>query len=469
MTLPPDQTIFIHPENISALKPQIDKCFQNNIFQKTIKNWRQELRQELAIKNPELNPKQKWYCTGHQPWPIHPGIWIKRWLINKLANNTHSQAINIYLDLEKTGQVRFPNPSEPNSISTINFPDYWFDEIDINLLIKELQNCTLPSDLFSKIKQIVTSRIKAWESIKLLIETWESDLTLSIINITQSDIFNTKTIQSFFLNILSNPEKLFSEYNNALNKYRKKHKIKNSANPFPNLKKENDLLEMPFWIYKNNKRNSLRINQKTKEWHYDKTILAKPYPNIIPKAIFLTSTIRLLLADIFVHGIGGKKYEDFSDFFFSNFFNIEVPPYITASASFGLDNGNVKKLENKIKNFKEIEHLYKYNPEKILDKINIKQKVDLNNEIAQKQRLLLSFNNPISNKKETAQKLAIVNDDIRKKLALVWEKLKIQQQVIEKEYLDIKYLANREIPILFHSKVPGLFYTIAPAPFSKGV
>jgi hypothetical protein len=45
---------------------------------------------------------------------------------------------------------------------------------------------------------------------------------------------------------------------------------------------------------------------------------------------------RLVLSDLFIHGIGGAKYDELTDLIIRRFFGIEPPAYITATATFRL-------------------------------------------------------------------------------------------------------------------------------------
>jgi hypothetical protein len=44
----------------------------------------------------------------------------------------------------------------------------------------------------------------------------------------------------------------------------------------------------------------------------------------------------LVLSDLFIHGIGGAKYDELTDLIIGRFFGIEPPAYITATATFRL-------------------------------------------------------------------------------------------------------------------------------------
>jgi hypothetical protein len=55
-----------------------------------------------------------------------------------------------------------------------------------------------------------------------------------------------------------------------------------------------------------------------------------------PRALLTTMFARLILSDLFVHGIGGSKYDELTDVLIRRFFGIEPPKFMTATATFRL-------------------------------------------------------------------------------------------------------------------------------------
>jgi hypothetical protein len=57
---------------------------------------------------------------------------------------------------------------------------------------------------------------------------------------------------------------------------------------------------------------------------------------IRPRALTLTLWARLLVCDLFVHGIGGAKYDRINDGIFHRYYGCEPPPYACVSATLRL-------------------------------------------------------------------------------------------------------------------------------------
>ena len=58
-----------------------------------------------------------------------------------------------------------------------------------------------------------------------------------------------------------------------------------------------------------------------------------PDIRIRPRALITTMYARLVLSDLFIHGIGGAKYDEVTDAIIRRFFGIEPPAYVTATAT----------------------------------------------------------------------------------------------------------------------------------------
>ncbi len=55
-----------------------------------------------------------------------------------------------------------------------------------------------------------------------------------------------------------------------------------------------------------------------------------------PRALMTTMFTRLVISDLFVHGIGGGKYDQMTDAIIRDYFNIPAPPMIVATATLRL-------------------------------------------------------------------------------------------------------------------------------------
>jgi hypothetical protein len=96
-----------------------------------------------------------------------------------------------------------------------------------------------------------------------------------------------------------------------------------------------------------------------------------------PRALITTMYARLVLSDLFIHGIGGAKYDELTDSIIRRFFGIEPPAYVTATATFRLpiDRPNVS-LDDVRQSMQRIREL-RYRPESFFRDPLVTQDADL--------------------------------------------------------------------------------------------
>jgi len=132
--------------------------------------------------------------------------------------------------------------------------------------------------------------------------------------------------------ILATPRKFAQCYNDTLNAFRAEHRIRNEANPFPNLQIDSDKCELPFWIvdYGLGTRTILTIRNVPGVGPQAFTGSGK---QLVPRGALITAMLRLLFSDLFIHGTGGGRYDRYTDHLIRAWWQIEPPPIAVASAS----------------------------------------------------------------------------------------------------------------------------------------
>ena len=321
---------------------------------------REEFKKEIG-----LNHDDSIVACGHQVMFYHPGIIAKSILASNLALSTSSIAFDIILD------------HDPNEI--------YFDFPCIDSHAKRIQRQSIPvgssfykdqrkpnDEFFSQIEKIPScvenelgSVNKVARSIKTLLKNKDLDTVELITQSRLEDLYNegfslrplyvsklitTKAWRDFSSHIIKNYEPFKNSYNQALNNYRDLNKIKNHAQPMPNL--END--DLPFWT--SNHETAYR-NEEHNEF--------------LPKAITLTLFLRVFFSDIFIHGLGGARYDQITDTIIEDFYQIEVPNFLTATATLKLPvsseyTKSIANLESLRQNTKRLRD-FRFNPQRLLN------------------------------------------------------------------------------------------------------
>ena len=84
---------------------------------------------------------------------------------------------------------------------------------------------------------------------------------------------------------------------------------------------------------------------------------------LIPRGALITSFLRLLFADLFVHGTGGGNYDQFTDRFIETWWNVQPPPFVVATASrflFAERRSRISELQKLQKHLRDL----RFNPQR---------------------------------------------------------------------------------------------------------
>jgi hypothetical protein len=194
-------------------------------------------------------------------------------------------------------------------------------------------------------------------SISLMNATHELDWSLGLRHhaLVVSPIWHSEPYLVFVHHLMRHAAVLAAEYNASLAEYRTQNKIKNPGRPMPDLRLTDDEIESPFWIDDlsagTRRRGSVRrqgtrlfidapdpfdLDASKDGWTAADELLGwlrRHNLRLSPRAITLTLFLRTLLADQFVHGIGGGRYDQVTDGFIERFFGIEAPKFAVTPAT----------------------------------------------------------------------------------------------------------------------------------------
>src|SRR3989337_2691111 len=220
---------------------------------------------------------------------------------------------------------------------------------------------------------------------------------------------DTDGFYHFLLHILYEAERFAKIYNEKLAEYRSIHKTRSKANPLPDLKVLGDLIELPFWVWKAEGQRAkcymvnegeyikitdgvdiLVILKKSEGVMEDLSrlkVLMEAGIKIRPRAITTTMFSRLFFSDVFIHGIGGAKYDTITDEIIKEFFGIDPPGFVTISATLFLPLDTYDVDEGTPYELQRIMHDMRYNPERYASK-ETRSNPEFMNRAKEKQGLL---------------------------------------------------------------------------------
>jgi hypothetical protein len=159
----------------------------------------------------------------------------------------------------------------------------------------------------------------------------------------------------FVHHLLARAGEFASRYNAALAEYRRENGIASPGRPMPDLRIDGDTVESAFWLddLRGRSRGRLVLERAGGGWRLNAgegfvfnpaaegyaaaekllAFLRRHELRIAPRALTLTMFFRLLMADQYVHGIGGGRYDQVADRIIHSFFGIDPPRFCVTTAT----------------------------------------------------------------------------------------------------------------------------------------
>jgi hypothetical protein len=319
--------------------------------------------------------------SGHQPELFHPGVWYKNFVLGALAKRLDGVGIHLLIDSDtcRTATIRVPT----GSVAEPRVEAIAYDEPAAEMPHEE-RKIQDPA-VFSTFAERASSLVRPFVSDPLVAELWplvmtrnpaEKNLGLRLaqgrhaleetwhnetLELPQSAVCELPEFGWFVAHLLANLPRFWAAYNDALAHYRRTHRIRGHAQPVPDLDSSNSWLEAPFWIwsaadptrrplYARQASDGLVITDRQSfegsislTDDQDAIVAAQQIAELSSRGIklrtrALTTTLfaRLLLSDLFLHGIGGARYDQVLDEIVRRFFGFEPPEFGTVSATLRL-------------------------------------------------------------------------------------------------------------------------------------
>tara|TARA_R110002095_G_scaffold105799_1_gene92579 strand:- start:1504 stop:3231 length:1728 start_codon:yes stop_codon:yes gene_type:complete len=318
--------------------------------------------------------------TGHQPALYHPGVWVKNLLIGRVARQTAGLSLNLIVDNDLVSSTSIRVPQGDRSapfFSSVSFDD--------SIEKKPWEETTIQNKaLFQSFAQRVNDSLKQWPDLSspLLGEIWPAAISqmdvsdrladclaaarhaqeqrwgIENLELPISRLCTTSPFLWFASYLFKFAEQFRKTHNEVLGEYRKVNRLRSKTHPVPELSEQAGWIESPFWIWR---AGETRRHQLFVKRDHENIILSDgkvelatlpmsencdlsaaieilkqlPTQGIRLRTRALTTTLfaRLFLGDLFVHGIGGAKYDEMTDRIFTRFFHLTPPRYLTLSAT----------------------------------------------------------------------------------------------------------------------------------------
>lgn len=342
----------------------------------------------VGTKPGHMLSEQPIILAGHQPQLFHPGVWFKNFLLSSLAEKTGGTAVNLVVDNDTQRQTSLAVPA--GSLHDPQVVAVPYDEPAAEQPYEE--RAILDQNVWQSFPRRVQAAMgplmaaAGWDGNDLLLEHLAPDLLaagtrtnrlglafaqarhrfeaqcgLQTCELPLSTLCQQYAFRVFTLGLLRDLPKLQRAYNQALADYRRENRLRSRSHPAPDLEHSADDWEVPLWIWTTTTPRRQRVFAK---WHGKQLQLSDrqgltvtlPYADdaaegtsltawaaaeqagvkLRPRAFLTTMFARLMLGDVFLHGIGGAKYDEVTDRLITELAGCTPPRYLTATATIPL-------------------------------------------------------------------------------------------------------------------------------------
>lgn len=417
--------------------------------------------------------------TGHQPELFHPGVWLKNFEAAKLAKQVGGTAIDLIIDsdLWRASAIRVPTGS-PAELQTELVR---YDQALIDLPFEERGIADL--ELWQSFGSRVAHKMAGLVDQPLVKEWWPSVLAASrkqekigyalaearhqleiawgsrSLELPQSRVCQSEAFRWFASEFLNRAVEFRTAYNGAVADYRVAHQLKNKAQPVPDLAEHDGWVETPFWlwsttdptrrgVYVRRVENQLEITdrkQLSAVLSTNPSLAVEQFANLErqgikfrTRALATTLFARLLLADVFIHGIGGAKYDQVTDAIAAAFFGIDLPPYATISGTLRLPIAASDVPLHSPRELRQELRSQQYHPERFLHEMIIPvAEVSRVHDLLAKKQEWIDISKTMANAAERHQAIIAANAELQQYLSKRAERL-------EQNIVDAKLAASIE-------------------------
>lgn len=321
-------------------------------------------------------------ADGHQPSLFHPGVWVKNFGIHGIAERTGRRALHLVVDNDTLSSSSLRVPAGDRS--SPRFESLAFDD---ERRTGPWEDAGVRNEaLFCSFGDRAVAAMRRWGVEPLIGEIWptavefarrggllrdcftaarhrlEEQWGLHNLEVPLSRLCGTEPFLWFASHLFAHAARFREVHNLTLQQFRTVNRVRSRTHPVPELSQQGDWIESPFWIWSEGEsiRRRAFVRQATAKQVEltdcrDLTLrfplapqmdaccaveLLRELPakgvRLRTRALTTTLFARLCLADLFVHGIGGAKYDEMTDRIIARFFGIAPPAFLTLSATLHL-------------------------------------------------------------------------------------------------------------------------------------
>jgi hypothetical protein len=313
--------------------------------------------------------------SGHQPELFHPGVWFKNFALDTLAKATGGVGVHLIIDSDLCRSASILAPV--GTLTTPRREPIAYDQR--TAAIPYEQRRLVDPAAFVSFPTRVREAMAPFVAEPLVRDLWKHATAVGCdclapllstprhkvergwgsqtLELPFSEVADSEGFRRLVAEMLLRAEQTAAAYNAALADYRLAHGVKNAAQPLPDLHRKDGWVEAPLWvwsdaaptrraIYSRPIGTTIRLTDR-EGWEVtlpddaDSVVqalaeLRQRGVKVRSRALVTTLYGRLVLADLFLHGIGGAKYDQVTDRFAERLLGVRPTEHATMTATLRL-------------------------------------------------------------------------------------------------------------------------------------
>jgi hypothetical protein len=427
--------------------------------------------------------------TGHQPEIYHPGVWVKDFLLQRIAEETGATGIDLVVDSDgfETLGVRSPclrpEVGVCASYLAVGTTDSCFacspvppvSDIECFRQGGSEQLSTLPSPSIGRhferfcalLAESASDARDLAELVTFARRRYEAEAGTDYLELPVTSMADSMSFARFVAHIARDARRFADVYNRSLAEYRTRTGTRTAAQPFPDLRSDGDLVELPLWHLGGGRTTVwVRAGARPEIVVGGETLvsldscdsaaeaIARSSLRPAPKALLLTLFARVLVADLFIHGIGGGKYDRVTDDVIRQFFRVEPPPFVVASLTMYLPLGAPVVEESDLEAASAAIHRLTHNPDTVLDSVEFDSAAERHRATAlaaEKASLVAAITVAGADRKSLGTRIRAVNEELAGMLETYRRQLTDELDRLSQLHEAVGILTDRTYPFCFWS------------------
>jgi hypothetical protein len=333
------------------------------------------------IQRPSTEASTRVVLAGHQPQLFHPGVWFKNFALAAIAASQGGVAVNLAIDSDTIKAASLRVPSGTSGEPTVESVPYDRPTAEIPFEARRIVDRACLESFGQRAAATIAPLVaqpfvrEFWplviersrhcgnlgECIAQARHQQEGAWGAATLEIPQSHVCDLPAFHWFTCHLLARLPQVWEVYNRSVADFRAINHVRSSAHPVPDLAAEDDWLEAPFWIWDADDPRRRRLfvrgrpggvvlsDRQAFEYALDLlpdgeaaraaeqlAELSARGVRIRTRALMTTLFARVFLGDLFLHGIGGAKYDQVTDAIIDRLFGIRPPEYMTVTATLRL-------------------------------------------------------------------------------------------------------------------------------------